>query len=177
MTAIIEGSERVNYVFDVLLKDLAKTPRPVYLLNFEFPTRLFETYPKVVLVDAETFELYPLSYLLPLNAVFIVNDAQRFFSPQDKDYPQFLKYFRFHRHYGHDFYFVTQSAQLLEPPIRQYPQYCHMKPSMSLKGIFVLDRLLFKFLEILDFFVKPFMLAFLLFLLFLSVYDYFFCPL
>ncbi|EIJ44009.1 zonula occludens toxin [Beggiatoa alba B18LD] len=142
----LAGSGKTNYIVGTLIKDLAKSKRPIYLLNFDLTPEFFEVYPDILELDEKIHrfdglgdvvayqnQAFPVVYSessygnirdwLPAGAVLLVDEAQHFF-PSERNYrkppSEFLKYLQTHRHDGHDFYFITQSAQLLDTHIRKH---------------------------------------------------------
>ena len=146
IVAGLAGSGKTNYVFGTLIKELSKSKRPIYLLNFDLNPDFFEVYPDVVELDekikpydglgdivAYQNQAFPVVHSddsygnirewLPAGAVLLIDEAQHFFSAERnyrKPPSDFVKYLQTHRHDGHDFYFITQSAQLLDTHIRKH---------------------------------------------------------
>ncbi len=142
----LPGSGKTNHVVGTLIKELLDAGRSVYLLNFHLTEDFYDTYHEVMTLDDKikpfdnvgdvtvyqnTFfsvlhpagDIYPnIRHWLPAGSVLIIDEAQHYF-PSERNYRKppsdFLRYLQTHRHEGHDFYFLTQSGQLLDTHIRK----------------------------------------------------------
>ncbi|EIJ41851.1 zonula occludens toxin [Beggiatoa alba B18LD] len=148
LIAALPGTGKTNYVVGSLIPELLKTDknRPIFLLNFNLLPAFFELYHEVQLLTVPTHnehaQLDAVAYQnkffpvvkddthqyphvrawLPDGAILIIDEAQHFF-PSERNYRlppcDFLRYLQTHRHFGHDFYFISQSGQLLDTHIRK----------------------------------------------------------